>query len=1619
MRPVDEKIVKMTLENEAFKQKAVESANTLKSLTVAGKGVDLSAVSSAADTISRRFSIMGEVASAALFRLTNVAISSASKILSAFTIGPMIDGLQEYNSQLKSTRTIMVNTDRPLEDVTGALNELNEYADKTKYNFGDMTRSIGLFTTAGVGLEDSVTAIKGMSNLAAAMGSTPMQLQTAMYQSSQSLANGYIMLQDWNSMVNAGMGGKKVQEALEGTAKKMGVVRDESKSFRDSLKDGWLTTDIFLATMQDFANDPSMSKAATELTSFSDVMDTVKEAMGSGWAQIFRTLIGDLDEATVLWTAVGASISGVIDGIMSKLQTLAEGFVKLGGRDVIGNIVKNMLQPFSKIFEAVGKAWGKVFGILEAEDIYNFAKAIENLTSKFRLSQSATKLLESAFTLLFSGIKIGIGVIKQVSKFLIDLIPPNLDSALVSVGEAVINFVKGLSDGIPIVSTFFDAIKKIPPVMDVLKGLFDKTKSAMSALWDYMKPIFENIKDFVSNISFDSILKAVGALGTGLAALGIFKLFKKFKGIFDIFSGKKKMPKLSLLDTLKSALGDVGDKVSDTIGSVGDALKTFTTGINVLSLVGIASALLILATAMDKLKDLNGVQIAKSLIAIGAGLAILVGGLKAISKLDLAGFSSIKSVTTLIGMAAAIKIMTSAMEEVAGIDPERVGQGIGAMVALMLAMSTSMRIMNGTKVGVGSLQFLAFAVSVKMIASELEPIGKMDIAAIGKGLLGLGGVMAEMAVFMKVVSGSSFGPVKATGLLITVAAIKLMGNELESLSKLKWDEIGRGLAGLGGLMAELAIFVNLAGRSSFGVGQATAVVILAGALKLMGSAMEDIAGMKWEEIGKGLAGIGGLLLEIAIFSRLVESAGTMKAATSMILMATAVKMFVGPMKEMAALSWEEIAKGLVGMAGGLAALGAVSYVAQGSIAGSIGIVLMAGALNMIVGPIKELASMSWEELAKGLVGLGVAMGGLAIIGTLASGTILGAIGLSMLSLALGPLASALERLGQLSWEEIAKGLVAVLGGLAGIAAIGATLGTVAAPGLLALGAGLLMIGGSVFLAASGLMLFSAAIGSLALVTGATVAAAVSALGMFIRELAKIIPDIVGFAVDIIVALAEGLAEASGSLIDSALIILTNLMQGLSDNVYMLADSAITIITEITNAIADNVDPIVDSAMNLMLQFTQGIAEGLNTYSPLIYNSLVDIFAELSEMVIMLLTGVISAMVSFIPGASAQVTQMGVDLAGYVAEGFDGQRLSEEQIAELTGGLAGGSGDAYDAGKGLGQNTKDGANSVGLTDTGSNKGSEFTSGVNGKTGDASSAGTGLGNSAKSGAQSVGLTDTGSNKGNEFASGLKGTSGTASSSGAGVSTSAKTGAGSVGFGATGRSKGTEFSGGIRGTSSSASSAGKGVANSGKSGMESVSARPSGVNFGQGFINGISSMASSVWDAASSLASKALKAVRDTIGEASPAKKLITSGRNFGQGFINGIGHKLDGVATAGREMARTAMDAVNDGFNAIGEGLDGLEFNPTVRPVMDWSSVGGTTMGVNMNPYFADIKPKGQNDNNAQSNVSNNSNVYEIHTTIQTTQPIGEMSQTDIDRFSAKVEQSIRNQTNKRGVSRGTY
>ena len=248
------------------------------------------------EAVSSKFSALGVMGVTALANITNKAVNAGTALLKSFTMDPVKDGLSEYELKMESIKTILANTKQEgttLEDVNKALNELNQYSDETIYNFGQMTDNIGKATAAGVGLKDSVAFVKGMSNAAAVFGVDANRMAGATYQMTQALASGVVQLQDWRSLEQAGMGGKLMQEEMIKTAKAMGKNVDTTKAFRDTLKDGWLTADVFIATMRRMANDPAMKKAATEVTTFSKLMDTLKEQVGSGWATSFEHIFGN------------------------------------------------------------------------------------------------------------------------------------------------------------------------------------------------------------------------------------------------------------------------------------------------------------------------------------------------------------------------------------------------------------------------------------------------------------------------------------------------------------------------------------------------------------------------------------------------------------------------------------------------------------------------------------------------------------------------------------------------------------------------------------------------------------------------------------------------------------------------------------------------------------------------------------------------------------------------------------------------------------------------------------------------------------------------------------------------------------------------------------------------------------------------------------------------------------------------------------------------------------------------------------------------------------------------------------------------------------------------------
>lgn len=389
---IDSKVVEMRFDNKDFEANTRTTMSTLDKLKEklhfpgASKGleeigqtakrVDFSGMSSGIQTVQMKFSALQVMGITALQNITNAAISAGEQLTDAITIDPVKDGFDEYETQMNSVQTILANTQKEgtnVQTVNKALDELNTYADKTIYNFTEMTRNIGTFTAAGVKLDASVSAIKGIANLAAVSGSTSQQASTAMYQLSQALAAGKVQLMDWNSVVNAGMGGQVFQDALIRTSEHLQTgakAAIEAKgSFRESLQDEWLTTEVLTQTLDQFATAADtqeeynaavkkfvdqgytqeqakemadMAKtagdAATKVKTFSQLIDTLKEALGSGWTKTWQLIVGDFEEAKEVWTKV----SDVLGGFINKASDARNAIVEAAMGNPYSNLAKNI-----------------------------------------------------------------------------------------------------------------------------------------------------------------------------------------------------------------------------------------------------------------------------------------------------------------------------------------------------------------------------------------------------------------------------------------------------------------------------------------------------------------------------------------------------------------------------------------------------------------------------------------------------------------------------------------------------------------------------------------------------------------------------------------------------------------------------------------------------------------------------------------------------------------------------------------------------------------------------------------------------------------------------------------------------------------------------------------------------------------------------------------------------------------------------------------------------------------------------------------------------------------------------------------------------------------------------
>ena len=583
-------------------------------------------VGAAAKISSTNFSMLAGAASVAMGNIASKALMASGSVLSSFTFGPIMDGFREYENQLNAVQTIQANTFSKGETtatINAALDELNRYADKTIYSFTEMTRNIGMFTSAGVGLKDSVAAIKGLSNVAAMSGSTSEQAATAMYQLSQALSTGVVKLQDWNSIVNAGMGGEQFQEALKRTARTYGVevdkMIDKAGSFRNSLSSGWLTSEIMIETLTQYTGDLSREQllnagyteqqadeimrladtandAATKVKTFSQLIDTTAEALGSGWASIFRTIFGDFERARTMWTAVSNVVNDGINNFFDAIQGILDRWDELGGWEEWWYGLGELWTAIAKPLKAIGEGFFSAFQGDAGKALYDFSYYFRHSISQWLMmsddfANNLGKVFKMAGELLSPVLEVLIGFASAivqigVAAFKIGVILAGIFiKPMILIAAKVGDIVSVFSDWFGQMLGGTDILGSLAKVLDWIVDKFQKLADWMYAVADVtITPIFDGLK-----VAIEAVLKPLGEFIDTIktATYNVFKPFgdaisNVFGSIFGFATGAsgpfEKIKNIfggfgtSFLETMTKLADTIGPKWSEKVKSFSDSI---------------------------------------------------------------------------------------------------------------------------------------------------------------------------------------------------------------------------------------------------------------------------------------------------------------------------------------------------------------------------------------------------------------------------------------------------------------------------------------------------------------------------------------------------------------------------------------------------------------------------------------------------------------------------------------------------------------------------------------------------------------------------------------------------------------------------------------------------------------------------------------------------------------------------------------------------------------------------------------------------------------------------------------------------------------------------------------
>ena len=1270
-REVDDRVVQMQFDNAQFERETKRSLNTierlkaslnfdkagesLSGLTTTASKLDLTPVSDGVDTISMRFKALDVVAATVISNITSRAVGLGKALVSAFTIDPVKSGLQEYETQINAVQTILANTQSKgttIDQVNAALDELNHYADMTIYNFTEMTKNIGTFTAAGVDLDTSVQAIKGIANLAAVSGSTSQQASNAMYQLSQALAAGRVTLMDWNSVLTAGMGGQVFRDALLETARVDGVAIDQMiakhGSFRETLQEGWLTSEVLLDTLAKFTGDlneeqllskgytedqakailelgTTANDAATKVKTFTQLIDTLKEAVQSGWTQSWEYIFGDFEQAKEFWTEISDAISNVVNESANARNELLKGAMTSGWSQFLGTGITDSATVMEQVLTDIGKQMGVVSDeTIEAAG--GFEKSLQSgwLTADM-LQKGINEVVDQAQSLLtMSDEQLAAdGLSRDSIKETLDIYTKlNEEIARGSVSLQTFSDRMGKSSGRDnLMQSVRNIMSAVGTMVSSIKGAFDDIFPPTTV--DQLYSITEGIERFTRGL----ILSEDNAAKVQRVFKGVFSVFKIgvdiLKTLYDSF--------VNIAKTVSPAAGgilDLAASIGDFLVGIENAVESsgaFQAIVNGVSWVcnSASNAIDSFTGSIESLSD-------KTTIVINP-IDSLVNALKSFVNFVAPGLTWFGTTAS----EALGEFSKSAYEAFNNFDPTNLynfmnaGMGLGILNAIKNFINSGKDIfkgvsgvVDGVKKAIDSLgeaitawktnknaeTLMTVAKAIAVLAASLTVLSMVKPERLTGSLISITVLFTELVAALEVLNtltlGKKFQVAALSGAMVAISTgVLILSAALKTISSVEPENLVASVLALGVVLAELSAAAAFLGKTTTKMTKGTlGMVAMAAAVRVLASSVAALGSMPIEDLVKGVSALGVVLAELGTFSvatsRLGNSMGILKGL-SFNLLASSLLILQKAVSGFASMDVSQLAKGLGSVAVALAefaGFGFLSKFSKNLISSSVAVTVMSAAMNLLIGPIQELGALDLAEIAKALGAMGGALAEFVLALNLMKGGLSSSAAILVMASAMVVLSSAFERLGSLELGQLAKALISI--GLA-LATFGvaATLLAPVTPIIVALSLSLGAFAaalGLLLVAASSANLISNLAGSLALLSNINFSA-------FLKG----IESVAWMFVEFIQGIVKGVGEIAATLVTSIAQIITAVCEAIAQAAPAIGDAITALILTLCEVIRNTAPEIASTVVYLIAQVWEAIKGALGD----LWNNLTSWFDE--------------------------------------------------------------------------------------------------------------------------------------------------------------------------------------------------------------------------------------------------------------------------------------------------------------------------------------------------------------------------------------------------------------------------